>query len=103
MSNDLVKLTNAIKDHFPTQKVYLFGSYADKSQSDESDIDICIITKDKTKRKLDIIRDIRKLLYSLTDKPLDILVYSEEEFNERADLQCTMEHKIKEDGVVLYG
>jgi hypothetical protein len=39
----------------------------------------------------------------LISNPLDILVYTEKEFNERAGLRNTLEHKIMLDGIKVYG
>ncbi len=54
-------------------------------------------------RKIDIIREIRLGLIGLISNPIDILVYTEKEFNERADLRGTLEYKILFDGTKVYG
>ena len=69
----------------------------------DSDIDLCVITDLNNKRKIDIIREIRRELIDLIFNPLDILVYSEEEFKERAGLRSTLEHKIMTNGMKVYG
>ncbi len=44
------------------------------------------ITDLKNKRKIDIIREIKRELIGLISNPIDMLGYTEKEFNERADL-----------------
>ena len=85
------------------KEIILFGSYADGIQNDESDIDLCFITGETNKRKIDIIRDIRKELFSQLSSPMDILVYSEKEFEERAELKNTFENTILNRGIKLLG
>ena len=40
---------------------------------------------------------------TLVSVSLDILVYSEEEFDERAMLKCTLEYRILNEGIRVYG
>jgi len=42
------------------QKVYLFGSYAKKTISETSDVDLLVIISDKTKTKYEIVEEIEK-------------------------------------------
>jgi len=52
---------------------------------------------------MSVIREIRRELIDLISNPLDILVYNEEEFNERAGLKSTFEYMIAKDGIRLHG
>ncbi|KXS43589.1 MAG: nucleotidyltransferase domain protein [Candidatus Frackibacter sp. T328-2] len=99
---ELRLLTNKISQIIDTKKIILFGSYATGNSDEESDIGLCIITNEK-KRKLDIMREIRKNLSSVTDYPLDLLVYKEDEFYQKANLENSFEHQIMEEGSDLYG
>ena len=87
----------AIQKSVATQRIYLFGSYADNTYTDESDLDLCVITS------LQGLRKIRKAMVQDVDMPIDLLVYDDSEFNERAMLTTTMEYKIAHEGVILYG
>ncbi len=98
---ELVK--NTLKEKFGAKQVFIFGSYAYGKPDQDSDIDLCVITDLNNKRKIDIIRDIRRELINLIPNPLDILVYSENEFKERANLRNTLEYKILMDGIKVYG
>ena len=96
-------LADIIIKKFKVKKIILFGSYAYGVSDKDSDIDLCIIANIKDKRKLDIIRDIRRETISFVSYPLDILVYNEKEFNERAKLSNTLEYKIMNEGKKIYG
>lgn len=98
--NDLKNLVDVIKSNFEIQQVIIFGSYANGTRDNESDIDICIITNED-KRKLDLLRSIRELLYPFITQPVDLLVYKNDEFEERSILRNTLEYKIKKEGLVM--
>ncbi len=93
----------AILSSVNPQKIYLFGSYADDTYTDESDLDLCIVTSLQGLRKIDVLRKIRKAMVQDVDMPIDLLVYDDHDFNERSILTTTMEHKIAQEGVLLYG
>jgi len=99
-TNDLKILVDVIKSNLEIQQVIIFGSYANGTRDNESDIDICIITNED-KRKLDILRSIRELLYPFITQPVDLLVYKNDEFEERSILKNTLEYKIKREGLVM--
>ncbi|MFQ5752203.1 MAG: nucleotidyltransferase domain-containing protein [bacterium] len=91
-----------MKLKFSVKQIILFGSQAYGKPEDGSDIDLCVITDIKNKRKIDIMREIRKETNSLiSNNPLDILVYDEKEFNERANLKNTLEYKILSQGLKI--
>lgn len=85
------------------EEVIIFGSYAYGEPGNDSDIDICIIISDKETSKRDILKKIRKSISPLMVYPLDILLYNKEEFYNRASLDTTLEYKISEEGVRVYG
>ncbi|MDD2433460.1 MAG: nucleotidyltransferase domain-containing protein [Clostridia bacterium] len=97
--NEVVKQINAVTS---VQKIYLFGSYAYGKADHNSDLDLCIITNDNNVRKRDLIRSIRKSISKVATKPIDILVYNQEDFLERAKVNSTLEHKITNEGVSVY-
>ncbi|MCX7903879.1 MAG: nucleotidyltransferase domain-containing protein [Caloramator sp.] len=96
------KITNELKKILPVEKIYLFGSYVYGNPTQESDIDLCIVVKESTIRKREILRLIRKSLVNIIDFPIDILVYSKDEFSERAELNSTIEYKIVHEGDCVY-
>ena len=103
VSEQIEMLVNKLKEKFNIRQVFIFGSQAYGKPDEASDIDLCVITELKNKRKIDIVREIRRELSDIISGPLDILVYSEKEFNERAGIRSTLEYKILLDGTKVYG
>ena len=104
-SQEQLKLiTEKIKEKYFNllSKIFLFGSYAYGSPEKDSDLDICIIMDYKNMRKIEIMREIRRNLGESYNFPLDILIYNEREFEERAIMGNSLERKIRNNGVVLY-
>ena len=82
-------------------KVILFGSYATGEPNENSDIDLLIIKNSDfpmNKRAL----EIRPLLRGLKI-PMDILVYTENEYQEQINSKYSFLSQIVEKGKVLYG
>jgi predicted nucleotidyltransferase len=103
VSERIETLANKLREKFDVRQIFIFGSQAYGKPDEESDIDLCVITDLKNKRKIDIIREMRRELMNLISNPLDILVYTEKEFDERAGLRSTLEYKILLDGIKVYG
>lgn len=97
---NLVKHINLI---IPTSTIILFGSYANGTPTEDSDIDICVITNVQEKKKLQILRNIRKAISPILSIPVDILLYYESEFKQRASIPTTLEYKINCEGIIIYG
>jgi len=102
ISKEILKIKEIISSSLNVKKIILFGSYANETNREGSDIDICVITDEK-KRKIEILRLLRRALYSSISTPLDLLIYKSEEFDKRADSLKSIEREIREQGVYLYG
>jgi len=91
------KILRSLRKYNP-EKVILFGSHARESHDQYSDVDLIIIKKTK-KRFLDRIKEV--LLIIKPHYPIDILVYTPEEF-ERMVSQGNpfLEHVLKEVKVI---
>ena len=81
----------------------MFGSYAYGKPQPGSDLDFCILTNLGNKRKIELIRDIRKEISFNFQIAIDILLYDNKEFNERAIHQNTLEYKILKQGILING
>ncbi len=101
-SKEIKQAGNALVKKFGASQVILFGSHAYGHPGADSDVDICVILDFSGKRKIEVLREIRRELTNIVSSPLDILVYSEGEFNERAILPSTLEHKILTQGIKVY-
>jgi predicted nucleotidyltransferase len=107
MSKQISKQIQTIRDRlikkFRVKQIFVFGSYAYGNPDSQSDIDLCIVADMQNKRKIDFMRDIRRELLNFIFSPLDILVYNEREFFERANLKNTLEYKIMNEGLCIHG
>ena len=100
--NEYIKFVlNKLISFYNPEKVYLFGSQARKDADLNSDIDFLVIAEtNKPKKKRTI--DFRKKLRGKNEYPVDIIVYTPEEFNEWCDVINTIPYRVNEEGELLY-
>jgi len=90
-----------VKQQYSNARIILFGSNAKGTDSEESDIDLCIVIDKPSERLRDISRKIRREIYPILNKPIDLFVYDKQTFDDRASLPVTMEAEITENGKEL--
>jgi predicted nucleotidyltransferase len=98
-------LAKLIADTVPTERIYLFGSRAYGTPDADSDTDIYVLLKDSAQvMPLDAMFNIRMAIHNSAIEPgaLDLVANYASRFEERS-LRPTLERKISEDGVVIYG
>lgn len=81
--------------------IYLFGSYAWGTPTEESDLDLLIVidkSEEKSYKRTLIGYDA---LFGLGISK-DLIVFTKEEFEKRSNDITTLSYKIKKDGKVLY-
>jgi uncharacterized protein len=82
-------------------KMYLFGSQAAGTASDDSDIDLLLV-KDTVSSKIKEMNAARKLLRGL-GKSFDIIVASQEEFDYYRNQVNSVHHAAANYGRIIYG
>ena len=103
----LDNLVNSLKPSDP-YKIVLFGSYANGTPNEHSDIDIMVILDNyhvsKTyEERLNKKTSINKMVLEINRKvPLDILVYSREEFNIVKNYGNYLIEDIEKTGRIIY-
>ena len=103
ISNELEILKSIILDTVAVDKIILFGSYANGTPNEESDIDLYVVMKDNTEmNELDALKSIYKGLRYKLNMPIDILTGRKSSFERRAKL-LTLENDIISEGITLYG
>jgi predicted nucleotidyltransferase len=100
VNEEIQKITDTIVKTVPTEKIYLFGSYAYGTPNDDSDYDFYVVIPDGSMRPLEAIQDIYCTIRGIK-RPVDILAGNEEVFERRAKAP-TLERVIAEEGVILY-
>lgn len=100
--NEYINLVlKKIVSFYNPKMVYLFGSQARNDANENSDIDFLIIeetNKPKRFRALEFRKELRGQNYY----PVDILVYTPQEFMDECKIKGTMAYHIKEEGKILY-
>ena len=97
----IISVVGKIVENINPEKIILFGSYADGKPNEDSDIDLLIIQNTDApinKRALEVRRCLRG-----SKIPMDILVYTVDEFKDQLTSKYSFISNITEKGKVLYG
>jgi len=90
-----------IAQRFRPDRVVLFGSYARGEASEDSDVDLLVVTRDlapRGKRSAPIIRMLAED-YAL---PVDIVVRTSKALEEWKNTRVSFPRHVLEEGIVLY-
>ena len=93
-------MVDRIVKNYKPEKIILFGSFAHGKPNIDSDIDLFIVKKTK-KNLLERIREVDRILINRI-VPLDVLVYTPEQIQNRLDLGDFFVKEILTKGKVLY-
>jgi len=85
---------------FKPQKIILFGSYANGTPTEESDLDLLVIKDSDSPSRLQN-RKIRRILSDLRI-PIDVIVKTPEEFQTYRDIIGTIIYPANKFGKVIY-
>ncbi|MFH0797190.1 MAG: nucleotidyltransferase domain-containing protein [Candidatus Omnitrophota bacterium] len=96
---EIKKIIKQIVKSYKPEQVVLFGSFAYGKTKLSSDIDLLIIKKTK-KRKIERIKEV--LMKVESNFPLEPLVYSPEELQERLEMGDFFFQDIMKKGKVVY-
>jgi predicted nucleotidyltransferase len=101
ITGEIEKIRDIIVNTVPLEKLYLFGSYAYGTPSEDSDYDFYAVIPNDTMRPLVAIQQIYGATGNMKRKPMDVLAGTVEIFERRSKL-LTLEREIYEKGVILY-
>ena len=102
-----LKKINSLKDKllalYNAEKVYVFGSYAWGNPTEDSDLDILVISNKFKKLSFGKrIAQATDILFDL-DFPVDLVVETPEEFSQSEKVEGSLESRVGSRGVLLYG
>lgn len=96
---DLKQIQQQIVELCDPHIILLFGSQAKGTAGQDSDVDLCVVASTSNKREL-----LTELYYNVEfERPLDILLYTPEEWANSAADPHSFAHKLDREGVLLYG
>lgn len=82
-------------------RIYLFGSYANDTYTDESDLDFYIILPDGATDLAGETTKAYKAVRTVKRRPVDIIVGTKSRFEERKEIP-SVENEVFRKGVLLY-
>ena len=101
LTEELKQISNKLVEVLSPNRIYLFGSYANNTYTDDSDYDLYIVCPDNAGDAISLSQLGYRSLRGIRTKPVDILVGFESRFNER-ELLPTIEQEVSRTGVLLY-
>ena len=97
----LPQIVARLRDALDPERIYLFGSYAYGDPGPDSDLDLVVVVRESDltwyRRGAIAYKALRR-----TGVPIDVQVYTREEFDRRADLPISFEKTVRQKGRVLY-
>ncbi len=98
----LENVVERLKAEFQPEEIYLFGSHAWGTPTDDSDVDLMVIVRESGERA---IRRMQRAHHCLGDLDLskDVFVQTRAEFDRYRHLRASLQHQILHRGRKLYG
>ena len=98
---ELGNIAHKISELVPDSQTILSGSYARGEQADGSDLDLCVLVPKIEGRHMDMRLKVRAVIRDATALPLDVIVYTFDEFEYSSKFPSRLPYSIKAEGVVL--
>jgi len=98
----LDEVAQSIKQVHPKCTIILFGSHARGDAHPDSDLDICVLVPELTYRRASMEIDAACAIRRGFPLPIDLSLYTFEEFDEKSKKKYLLQYDIKKDGVILH-
>ena len=99
--DNLAIITNTIRKMHPQAQIYLFGSYANGDPHMDSDIDLCVVVPSLERNRFEIMDEIREAIHDKTEFAIDLLLFSNVEFEKNSVQKSKIQYEIAQNGVLL--
>ncbi|MCL2695409.1 MAG: nucleotidyltransferase domain-containing protein [Clostridiales bacterium] len=102
VQKELELIKESVLKTVPAEAIYLFGSYAYGTPTEDSDLDIYVVVPEWVESVMEIGGDIRGGMRYKRTMPMDLLVGRASVFNRRKN-GPTLERTVAQKGILLYG
>lgn len=100
--NLVTEVTRRLVEEIEPQQIFLFGSHAWGSPTQDSDLDMLVVIPDGKGSIRSLKQRARKCLRDIL-VPMDIVIEPASVFNRRRNVYASLECRIAESGRKLYG
>ena len=101
-NTEIAAIKDKLVEVIAPKRIYLFGSYAKGTNTEDSDYDFYIVVSDNSGDRIDISQKAYKALRGIRKRPVDIVVGYEKTFDRRKNI-ASIENVVDNEGVLLYG
>lgn len=98
---EIEELKKQFVDQLTPLRIYLFGSFANGTYTEESDFDFYIIVDDKEQDLKELTTRAYRSIRKIKNRPVDIVVGTESRFEDRKNVP-SVENEVIKKGVLLY-
>ena len=95
-------MTRRLVEEFHPEKIFLFGSHAWGTATEDSDVDLMVVVSDSDAKPTERARRAHLCLAGIPASA-DIMVKTRSEFDRYRDVYASLEAEILDRGKVLYG
>ena len=97
---EIREIADRLKREIHPLRIYLFGSFANDTFTEDSDYDFYLVVPDAAEDRILLSQRAYRALRGMQKRPVDIVVGNESLFNARA-VGATLENTVREEGVFL--
>ena len=99
--NEIEEIKNQLVSQLLPVSIYLFGSFANDTYTEESDFDFYIVVDDDVKDMAEMTTRAYKAIRKVKRRPVDIIVGTKTRFETRKNMM-SVENEVYKKGVLLY-
>lgn len=100
--NEIEELNRQFIAELSPIKIYLFGSFANGTDKEDSDFDFYIVVRDNVSDLAGATAQAYRAIRRVKRRPVDIIVGTESRFERRKEMP-SVENEVYKKGVLLYG
>ena len=99
--DEINELKERLVEQLSPVKIYLFGSYANGTNDEDSAFDFYIVVDDSHTDLIELTVCAFRSVRNIKKRPVDILVCTQSQFDERKN-RPTVEREVFQNGILLY-